>query len=69
VRSVHADLTGTRHDPALSMTISAATDADLTAIRSRLAAEGLPRLREALDLAGLPATVEFRVPPASDGRS
>jgi hypothetical protein len=67
VRSVRAALTGTHRDPALSVTISAATDADLTAIRARLAAEGLPRLREALELDGLPAAVEFRVPPASAG--
>jgi predicted trehalose synthase len=64
VRSVHATLAGSRRDPSLSVTISAALDADLTAIRARLAAEGLPRLRQALDLTALPATVEFRVPPA-----
>jgi hypothetical protein len=63
VRAVRAALTGTHRDPALAMTITAATDADLTEIRSRLAVEGLPRLCEALDLSGLPATVEFRVPP------
>ena len=69
VRAVRAALTGTHRDPALAVTISAATDADLTAIRARLATEGLPRLCEALDLAGLPATVEFRVPPASSRSS
>lgn len=63
VRAARAALTGTHRDPTLTVTISAATDADLTAIRSRLAAEGLPRLRQALDLASLPAAIEFRVPP------
>jgi hypothetical protein len=65
VRTVQATLAGTHRDPALSMVISAAQDADLTAIRAQLAAEGLPRLRQALDLAALPATVEFRVSSAS----
>jgi hypothetical protein len=62
VRTVRASLVGTHRDPTLSMVINAAQDANLTAIRARLAAEGLPRLRQALDLTALPATVEFRVP-------
>ena len=57
--------TGTHRDPALALTINAAADADLTAIRGQLAAEGLPRLRQSLDLMTLPVTVEFRVAGAS----
>jgi MFS family permease len=64
VRAVRATLAGTHRDPGLSVTINAAPDADLTSIRVQLAAEGLPRLRESLDLADLPTTVEFRVPTA-----
>jgi hypothetical protein len=61
VRSVRAALTGTHRDPALIMTINATTDADLTEIRGRLASEGLPRLRQSLELGVLPVSVEFRV--------
>ncbi|HEY1916489.1 MAG TPA: hypothetical protein VGH27_13025 [Streptosporangiaceae bacterium] len=65
VRAVRATLTGTHRDPALTLTINAAADADLTGIRGQLAAEGLPRLRQSLDLGTLPVSVEFRVPGAS----
>jgi hypothetical protein len=65
VRTVRASLTGTHRDPALAMTINATQDADLTEIRGQLAAEGLPRLRQALDLGTLPVSVEFHVAGSS----
>lgn len=40
--------------------IGADQSTDLGAVRARLDAEGLPRLRRALDLDTLPVTVEFR---------
>lgn len=60
VRTVRAVLSGTHRDPRLNVVIGASSDADLSGIRSQLATEGLPRLRQALDLPALPATVEFR---------
>jgi len=60
VRSVRATLGGTHRDPSLTVVIGATADADLSGIRSQLATQGLPRLRQALDLPALPATVEFR---------
>lgn len=60
VHAAHATLAGSREDPAVALVISAEQDGDLTAIRRRLDDEGLPRLREALDLDELPVTVEFR---------
>jgi hypothetical protein len=60
VHAAHATLAGSRDDPAVALVISAEQDGDLTAIRHRLDNEGLPRLREALDLDELPVAVEFR---------
>jgi hypothetical protein len=67
VRAVRATLSGSQRDPTLAVVINATLDADPTAIRAQLATEGLPRLRQALDLAGLPVTVEFRVPASARG--
>ncbi|MFJ1646149.1 hypothetical protein [Streptomyces sp. NPDC088258] len=67
VRAAHATLAGTRRAPVLALVISADQTADLGAVRSRLAAEGLPRLRRALDLETLPVTVEFRFATESAG--
>lgn len=60
VHDAHATLAGGPHDPALALVVGVEQDADLSGIRTRLAEEGLPRLRRALDLPRLPATVEFR---------
>ncbi|WP_329070766.1 hypothetical protein [Streptomyces sp. NBC_01429] len=60
VRTAHATLAGTRRAPVLALVIGADQSTDLGAVRARLDAEGLPRLRRALDLDTLPVTVEFR---------
>jgi hypothetical protein len=61
VRKVEAALTGPHTAPRLALVVRAHGDADLRGIRRRIDDEGLPRLREALDLPGLQATVEFRM--------
>ncbi|AXB43713.1 alkaline shock response membrane anchor protein AmaP [Amycolatopsis albispora] len=60
VDSASATLAGPRTAPALAVTLRVHQDGDLTAIRQRLDTEGLPRLRQALDLTTLPVTLEFR---------
>jgi hypothetical protein len=60
VHAARATLAGTQEAPVLALVISAEQDADLTEIRHRLDTHGLPRLRQALDLASLPVTLEFR---------
>ncbi|MFI9380800.1 alkaline shock response membrane anchor protein AmaP [Kutzneria sp. NPDC052558] len=60
VRSAAADLGGTRDAPTLALLVTAEPDADLRSIRQALAADVLPRLRQALDLDAVAATVEFR---------
>jgi hypothetical protein len=61
VRKVEASLTGPHTAPRLALVVRAHGDADLRGIRRRIDDEGLPRLREALELPGLQATVEFRM--------
>ncbi|MEW1723317.1 hypothetical protein [Streptomyces sp. NPDC093109] len=60
VRSARATLTGTRWNPLLVLVVAVEEGGDTGAVRARLDAEGLPRLRRALDLDALPVTVEFR---------
>ncbi|WP_410599829.1 alkaline shock response membrane anchor protein AmaP [Amycolatopsis sp. lyj-90] len=60
VHAAHATLGGTQDAPVLAVVLSAEQDGDLAAIRERIAEEGLPRLRQALDLGELPVTIEFR---------
>lgn len=60
VHAVRATLAGHRDAPALAMVVSAEQDGDLTEIRRRIDAVGLPRLRQALDLDEVPVTIEFR---------
>ncbi|MFE6614404.1 alkaline shock response membrane anchor protein AmaP [Amycolatopsis sp. NPDC057786] len=60
VHAAHATLGGSQDAPVLAVVLSAEQDGDLAAIRERIADEGLPRLRQALDLAELPMTIEFR---------
>ncbi|MFC0546201.1 alkaline shock response membrane anchor protein AmaP [Kutzneria chonburiensis] len=60
VRAARAVLAGTMAAPRMMVVVIAGQDADVTDIRQRLETEGLPRLREALDLDILPASVEFR---------
>ncbi|SFP78672.1 hypothetical protein SAMN05421810_103411 [Amycolatopsis arida] len=64
IRGVHdasATLAGGRDAPELHLAVGAERDADLVAIRRRIEEDALPRLRQALDLDGLPAAVEFRL--------
>jgi hypothetical protein len=68
VHAVHATLVGTRAAPVLALVINLEQDGDLTAIRERIETHGLPRLRQALDLAALPATVEFRTTTRTGAR-
>ncbi len=60
VHSAHATLGGTQDAPVLAVVLSAEQHGDLAAIRERVTTEGLPRLRQALDLDELPMTIEFR---------
>jgi len=68
VHAAHAALSGTREAPVLALVINLEQDGDLTAIRERIETHGIPRLRQALDLETLPATVEFRVTTKTGAR-
>jgi hypothetical protein len=68
VRAANATLTGTREAPVVALVVNLEQDGDLTAIRERIETHGLPRLRQALDLDTLPATVEFRVTTKTGAR-
>ncbi|GLY38090.1 hypothetical protein Amsp01_041140 [Amycolatopsis sp. NBRC 101858] len=69
VHSAHATLAGTRDDPALALVLAVEQDGDPTAIRERLETHGLPRLRQALDLDTVPATIEFRFTTKAGARA
>jgi membrane protein implicated in regulation of membrane protease activity len=69
VHGAHATLAGTKDAPAVALVISVEQDGDLTAIRHRIDTEGLPRLRQALDLEALPASVEFRFSTKAGARA
>ncbi|WP_340687778.1 alkaline shock response membrane anchor protein AmaP [Amycolatopsis coloradensis] len=60
VHAAHATLGGSQDAPVLAVVLSAEQDGDVAAIRERITEEGLPRLRQALDLTELPMTIEFR---------
>jgi hypothetical protein len=68
VRAVHAALAGPREAPVLALVVNLEQDGDLAAVREHLDTHGLPRLRQALDLETLPATVEFRVTTKAGAR-
>jgi hypothetical protein len=69
VHAAHATLAGTHDAPAVALVVSAEQDGDLTAIRHRLDTEGLPRLRQALDLDTVAVTVEFRFSTKTGART
>lgn len=69
VHVAHATLGGPRETPVLALTVTVEQDGDPSAIRHRLDTVGLPRLRQALDLDTLPATLEFRFTPKSGARA
>ena len=68
VHAAHATLAGPQEAPVLALVINLEQDGNLTAIRDRIETDGLPRLRQALDLDTLPATVEFRVTKKTGAR-
>ncbi|MEA5363000.1 alkaline shock response membrane anchor protein AmaP [Amycolatopsis sp., V23-08] len=69
VHAAHATLAGTHDDPALALVLSVEQDGDPSALRDRLETEGLPRLRQALDLDVLPVTIEFRFTTKTGART
>ncbi len=60
VHEAHATIAGARRHPTLAMVISTEQGSDLTSIGRHLTTDGLPRLRQALDLETLPVSVEYR---------
>lgn len=60
VQTANATLAGTHAEPTVALIVSVEQDGDPTMIRRQLHTEGLPRLRQALDLTDLQATIEFR---------
>jgi hypothetical protein len=60
VHAASGTLAGSQDKPILVVTVRANQDADLAVIRRRISQDGLPRLRQALDLPALPARTEFR---------
>ncbi len=69
VHAAHATLAGTRDAPAVALVINAEQDGDITEIRRRIDTDGLPRLRQALDLDTLPVTIEFRFSAKTGARA
>ncbi|KAA9166307.1 alkaline shock response membrane anchor protein AmaP [Amycolatopsis acidicola] len=59
VQSADAVLSGSQDRPTLLVKVTAEPEADLTAVRERIVTDGVPRLKQALDLDELPTVVEF----------
>ncbi|OLR93274.1 hypothetical protein [Actinokineospora bangkokensis] len=60
VADARGTLAGKQGSPTLALVITADQEGNPTEIRRHLAETALPRLRQALDIADLPTTVEFR---------
>jgi hypothetical protein len=60
VHTARAALSGPGQSPRLAVVVGIEQDASVDDVRSYLGTHALPRLRQALDLAELPTTVEFR---------
>lgn len=60
VHTARAALSGPGQSPRLAVVVGIEQDASVDDVRSYLGGHALPRLRQALDLADLPTTVEFR---------
>ncbi|MFJ8965840.1 alkaline shock response membrane anchor protein AmaP [Lentzea sp. NPDC102401] len=60
VHDARATLTGPRNAPELALIIVIEQDADPADVRHQLQDEGLPRLRQALELDTVPTDIEFR---------
>ncbi|OLR91835.1 Asp23/Gls24 family envelope stress response protein [Actinokineospora bangkokensis] len=69
VHAAHGTLTGTRANPAVVLRVTVEQDGDPADIRHRIETEGLPRLRQALDLDELPAGIEFRFSTSTGARA
>jgi len=61
VRSAVARLSGPGSGPGLHLVVTAAPDADVTALRDRIRTHAVPRLRQALELEELPVEMELRL--------
>ncbi|WP_067896807.1 hypothetical protein [Nocardia vaccinii] len=61
VRSATARLSGPGRGPGLHLVVTAAPDADVTALRDRIRTHAVPRLRQALELEELPVEMELRL--------
>ncbi|MDX8050978.1 alkaline shock response membrane anchor protein AmaP [Lentzea sp. BCCO 10_0798] len=65
VHDARATLTGPRDAPELALIIVIEQDADPADVRHQLEDEGLPRLRQALELDTVPTDIEFRFATAT----
>ncbi|WP_342750217.1 hypothetical protein [Amycolatopsis australiensis] len=63
-----ATLAGPRENPTLALTVTVEQDGDPASTRGRINTEGLPRLRQALDLETVPVGIGFRFTTATDRR-
>lgn len=61
VHTARAALTGPEEAPRLAVVVNVEQDAHVGDVRQHISTVALPRLRQALDLAAIPTTVEFRV--------
>ncbi|MCX4097044.1 alkaline shock response membrane anchor protein AmaP [Nocardia sp. alder85J] len=61
VRSATAWVTGSGRRPRVHLLVSAAPDTDVVALRARISTHALPRLRQALEVAAVPVTLELRL--------
>ncbi|WP_067680556.1 hypothetical protein [Nocardia miyunensis] len=61
VRSAAVRLSGPGSGPGLHLVVTAAPDADVTALRDRIRTHAVPRLRQALELEELPVEMELRL--------
>ncbi|WP_410567562.1 alkaline shock response membrane anchor protein AmaP [Amycolatopsis sp. cmx-4-61] len=66
VHHARATLAGTRDDPTLALVVTLSQDGDPGQVRDRLTTDGLPRLRQALELETVPVSMEFRVSSAAE---
>ncbi|MBB3663170.1 MULTISPECIES: alkaline shock response membrane anchor protein AmaP [Prauserella salsuginis group] len=68
VAAARGTLAGRQGSPVLTLVVTAEADADPAEIRRRLESEGLPRLRQALELDTLPTRAEFRFSTSTSSR-
>ncbi|WP_067689965.1 hypothetical protein [Nocardia jejuensis] len=61
IRAVAANLSGPERAPELHLIVTAHPGTDITALRRRILGEGVARLRQALEVAVIPVSMEFRL--------